>query len=183
MTSRGFHGTDEAVSEGEKVATMSKGTPYAEATTVSVVNSRAELEAMLKRYGATHTAIFNEPGRTMIAFRMAERNVRITLPLPDKSAREFTHATFGARGEQKRNPEAQQTAWEKACRQKWRSLVLAVKAKLVSVADGIETFEEAFMAHVVMPDGRTVAETITPNIALAYEQGGHVPLLPSPRLQ
>ena len=160
---------------------MSKGKPYAEQTTVSVASSRAELEAMLERYGATHTAIFNEPGRAMIAFRMAERNVRITLPLPDKGA--FTHATFGARGEQKRTPEAQQAAWEKACRQKWRSLVLAVKAKLVSVADGIETFEEAFMAHVVLPDGRTVAETITPNIALAYQQGGCVPLLPSPRLQ
>jgi hypothetical protein len=61
--------------------------------------------------------------------------------------------------------------------------VLAVKAKLISVADGIETFEEAFMAHVVMPDGRTVAETITPNIALANKQGGAVPLLPAPGLQ
>ena len=87
---------------------MAKRQVYAEQTTVSVANSRAELEAMLERHGATHTAIFNEPGRAMIAFRMAERNVRITLPLPDKSAREFTHATFGARGEQKRNPEAQQ---------------------------------------------------------------------------
>jgi hypothetical protein len=144
---------------------------------VSSANSRAELETLLERYGATHTAVFCEPGQAMIAFRMAGRNVRVTLPLPDKAAREFTHTE--ARGN-KREPEAQHRAWEQACRQKWRSLVLAVKAKLVSVADGIETFEEAFMAHVVMPDGRTVAETVAPNIALAYKQNSAIPLLPSP---
>lgn len=152
--------------------------PYAEGTTVSVANSRAELEAMLERYGATYTAIFNEPGRATIAFRMAERNVRITLPLPDKSQFRRTSTRMV-----ERSPQSQQTAWEQACKEKWRSLVLAIKAKLVSVANGIETFEESFMAHVVMPDGRTVGETITPNIALAYQQGGSVPLLPSPRLQ
>jgi hypothetical protein len=51
--------------------------------------------------------------------------------------------------------------------------VLAVKAKLISVADGIETFEEAFMAHVVMPDGRTVAETITPAKGAGRSEAGH----------
>jgi hypothetical protein len=58
------------------------------------------------------------------------------------------------------------------------ALLLAVKAKLVAVDDGIETFEEAFMAHVVMPDGRSVGDHIKPRIASAYREHQMVPLLP-----
>jgi hypothetical protein len=39
-------------------------------------------------------------------------------------------------------------------------LLLANKAKLSSVEDGIETFEDAFLAHIVMPDGTTVSQHV-----------------------
>jgi hypothetical protein len=58
---------------------------FAEGTSVTVRKSRDELEALLDRYGATHTAFLNEPGRALIAFRMADRNVRLSLALPDRA--------------------------------------------------------------------------------------------------
>ena len=65
---------------------------------------------------------------------------------------------------------------EQEVRRLWRSLVLTIKAKLECVESGIETFEHAFMANIVLPDGRTVAEHVAPGIAEAYRTG-KVPLM------
>ncbi len=72
-------------------------------------------------------------------------------------------------------------AWEQACRSRWRALFLCIKAKLESIESGIETFEDAFLAHIQMPDGHTVAEHVRPRIAAAYETGTMQPLLPAPK--
>jgi hypothetical protein len=61
---------------------------------------------------------------------------------------------------------------------RWRALALAVKAKLEVVESGIATFEEEFMAHIVMPDGRTVGEHVAPRIEEAYTSGQPLALLP-----
>lgn len=153
---------------------------YAQDTTVSVAKTRAELEDLLSRHGATSTAVFQSTDNAAIAFEMHGRRILFRLRLPDANAREFTHATYGARGEQKRTADDARKAHEKACRRLWRALLLAVKAKLVSVDDGVESFEEAFMAHVVMPDGRTVAEHTAPRIQQAYDTGEVPKLLPAP---
>jgi hypothetical protein len=71
-------------------------------------------------------------------------------------------------------------AWEQACRSRWRALFLCIKAKLESIESGIETFEDAFLAHIQMPDGKTVAEHVKPNIAIAYQTNPMQPLLPAP---
>jgi hypothetical protein len=44
----------------------------------------------------------------------------------------------------------------------------------------IETFEEAFLAHVVLPDGKTVGEHALPAVAAIYKGGQLTPLLPKP---
>jgi hypothetical protein len=36
---------------------------FADATTVSVEKSRAEVEGLIVRYGATHTTLMSAPGR------------------------------------------------------------------------------------------------------------------------
>ena len=43
----------------------------------------------------------------------------------------------------------------KYARARWRALGLCIKAKLESIASGIETLDEAFLAHVVLDDGHT----------------------------
>lgn len=65
---------------------------------------------------------------------------------------------------------------------RWRTLLLCLKAKLESVESGIETFEDAFLAQIVMPDGGTVAEHVRPRIAEAYAANTMQPLLPPPLL-
>jgi hypothetical protein len=79
-----------------------------------------------------------------------------------------------------RLPEGATDRDERTRREKWRALLLSIKAKLVSVESGIETFEEAFMAHVVMPDGSTVSEHVKPRIETAYKEQKMLPLLPGP---
>ncbi len=133
--------------------------PYASSTKVPVDQTRSEIERTLKRYGAAKFAYFTDHDRAIIMFEAHERRIRFELPLPA--------------GETDKEQQVR--------RQKWRALLLCIKAKLESVESKIETFEEAFLAHVVMQDGRTVAEHAIPRIALAYESGEVQPLLPAPK--
>lgn len=151
-------------------------TRFAEATTVSVEKSRAEIETLITRYGATSSAFMNGPGKAIIAFEAKNRRVMFTLPLPDKLERRFLYDGRGHRVA----PQKQLERWEQGCRQRWRALALVIKAKLEAVESGITTFEDEFMAHIVMPDGQTVGTHLRPRIAAAYESGNMVPLLPGP---
>lgn len=154
---------------------------YAYGTDVSIASSRAELEHLLRTYKATATAFFNATNQAAVAFEMSGRRILFKLPLPLPGDKAFTHAKVNRSRTMKRLSEGQTHArWEKACQRKWRSLVLAIKAKLVSVDDGVESFEEAFMAHVVMPDGQTVGEHTKERIAQAYNEQKMIPLLPGP---
>jgi len=56
-------------------------------------------------------------------------------------------------------------------RRRWRALVLVVKGKLEAVESEIVTFEEEFLAHLVLPNGQTVGSEVRPMVAQAYETG------------
>jgi hypothetical protein len=133
---------------------------YAEGTTVPAENSRAEIEKILVRFGADQFGYGTKDGAAVIVFRAQSRHVRFMLPLPTAKDRFNT-------------PDQR----EKEVRRRWRSLVMCIKAKLESVATGIETFEESFMAHVVLPNGMTIAEHAKPLIEQAYTDGKMPPLL------
>jgi len=149
-------------------------TRYAQGTSVSIEKSRAEIEAILKRYGASHFGYMSNPGKATIAFRVKDRNIRFDLPFPDR--KDFAMPPKNYR---LRTPQQIDEFHEQACKERWRALVLCIKAKLEAVASAIETFEEAFLAHIVLPDGDTVYEKTQANIALAYK-GSNVPMLPAP---
>jgi hypothetical protein len=150
---------------------------YAASTNVAVEKTEAEIKAVIRRYGATSFASFESTEAAMIAFEMHGRRIIFKLPLPRKDAEEFL-LTPSTR--KPRSPDAHLAAWEQACRSRWRALFLCIKAKLESVEAGIETFEDAFLAHIQMPDGRLVSEHVRPRIAHAYETGSMQPLLPGP---
>ncbi|WP_292231017.1 hypothetical protein [Brevundimonas sp.] len=141
---------------------------YAAETTVSQDRSRNEIEATLKRYGATSFMYATEEQAAMIGFRISNRLVKFVLPMPDPKAREFTHTP--AKGQVRSQAEATK-AWEQAGRQRWRALALVIKAKLEAVAAGITTIEDEFLAHTVLPDGSTVGQFMQPQLAIAYERG------------
>ena len=64
---------------------------YAATTSVTSEKSRAEIERTLSKYGATSFAYGWEETRSVIGFRIENRQVRFVLPLPDRHSREFTH--------------------------------------------------------------------------------------------
>jgi hypothetical protein len=149
---------------------------YAADTSVSSDASRAEIERVLRRYGATSFAYGWEAKRAILGFVLSGRQIRFTPPLPDPAERRFTHTP--GRG-QVRTPEAAQREWEQAVRQSWRALALVIKAKLEAVAAGIVSAEDEFLAFTVLPGGRTVGEEIGPGMTRALA-GQPVPsLLPA----
>lgn len=152
---------------------------YARDTSVSVEKSRAEIETTVRRYGATaFSSGWNVDGMARVEFMASDRRVRFTLTLPAQTDRRFRMSPGG----RKRLNEAESNrAWEQACRSKWRSLLLAIKAKLEAVASGISVFEDEFLAFVVDPmTDKTVGEQLRPAIAARYEGRPALLGLPAP---
>ena len=148
---------------------------YAEKTSVSVSKTKADIEDMIQRAGAGQFVSGFKENMAVIGFSMADRQIRFTLPLPDKSENQFWYTP------ERRNKRTEQqayTAWEQACRSKWRSLYLIIKAKLEAVESGISTIEREFFYDIVLPDGRTAGEYMAPQIQAAYETGNMPPMLP-----
>lgn len=145
---------------------------YAQTTKVPVDRSRAEIETILERYGSDGFAYASMKGRAMIEFMAHNRRIKFIVDLPDAGAQEFTLTPTG----KARAATAAREAYETAVRQRWRSLTLLVKAKLEAVESGIESFEDEFMPHTVLPSGRTVAEEMQPQIERAYTSGTVAPL-------
>lgn len=150
-------------------------TRYAEGTEVSSDRSRAEIERTLARYGADQFFYGWQEGAATIGFRMHDRRVQFILPLPDRNSDEFrlTPSRKWSRSDAERD-----RAYEQAVKQKWRALALVVKAKLEAVESGITTFEEEFLAHIVLPNGERVGTWMIPQVAKAYQLGAMPPLLP-----
>ena len=146
---------------------------YAKNTSVSVEKSRAEIESCLARYGASAFAYATNNNKAMIQFQSNGKRIMFILELPDRADRIYTHG-YGGRGRKLGEQEAY-GKWEQACRQKWRCLALAIKAKLEAVESKIASFEDEFMAHIVMPDGKTVSHHMRPVIEHAYETGKFKP--------
>lgn len=150
-------------------------TRYAADTSVSAEKSRAEIERNLQRWGATQFMYGWDSDRAFVGFRMNNRQLRFVLQMPDRTAKEFWFTP--SRGTKRTEAQAY-AEWEQACRQRWRALNLVIKAKLEAVESGISTFDDEFLAQIMLPNGRTVGEQIHGDIALAYETNEMPALLP-----
>ncbi len=136
------------------------GNRYAEGTTVGPERTRLDLEKLLRRFGADQfVAGWDEAtGQHAVAFRMANRQIRLDLPMPDPDDPEFRLTPTG----KVRATSTARDAYHQEVRRRWRSLLLVTKAKLTAVADGISTLEREFLADMVVEDGRTVEQVIRP---------------------
>ena len=106
-----------------------------------------------------------------MAFSVSGRRVQIMLVMPsiDDYARTARNS--------KRTAAAQRSALEQACRQRWRALLLIIRAKLEAVESGITTLESKFLPNIVLPDGGTVGQWLAPQIDDAYGTGRMPPIL------
>jgi hypothetical protein len=136
---------------------------YAETTSVPIDRSQMEIRKILAKHGATGFAYGEKGDYSVVMFEMASRQFKFILPMPKRYSTGATQASI--------------KTYEQLCRSRWRALVLAIKAKLECVASGITTLEQEFMAHIVLPNGSTVGQSILPQIARSYQDGKMPPLL------
>lgn len=145
---------------------------YAVTTDVSVERSRAEIEKLISRAGASKFMVGADQQCAAVAFVLRGKTVRFTLPLPDRNAKEFTHTRRNQHSAlYPRRPEEAFKAWEQGCRSRWRALCLCIKAKLEAIEAGITTFEAEFLAHFVLPNGQTFGEHAIPLLEEEVKQG------------
>lgn len=137
---------------------------YAANTSVPIEKSQAEVKKILQRYGANAFMFAESQQAAMIAFELKGRRIKFNVPMPQPVPQ----------------PKATQVArnkYEQLCRSRWRALCLAIKAKLECVESGITTLEQEFLAHIVLPDGRSFGDIYIPQIQEAYDTKTMPPLL------
>jgi len=121
---------------------------YAAKTTVPAQRTRSEIESTIRRYGADQFVFGQSTDEAVLQFRLTRPHplvVRFRLSLAKTDAQ--------------------------AQRQRWRALLLVIKAKLEAIETGIETVEHAFLAEIVLPDGKTMAESVVPQIRQLLADG------------
>lgn len=124
---------------------------YAEGTEVPISRSHDQIKAELRRVGAEEIGVMEATNQAWLVFRIREVRYRIT-----------TGEIQVARG---RKPEAE-------ARRQWRAILLLVKAKVVSIVEGISTVEREFLSDAIMPDGSVLSDHAPKLIENAYREGG-----------
>ena len=93
---------------------------YASKTTVSSDRSKAEIEGILRRYGADQFMQGWEASLGVVGFRINGFQVRMLLPLPNpEDFRHYERKSGYSTRQVERAPEAAQKAYEQAERQAW----------------------------------------------------------------
>lgn len=135
---------------------------YAQNTDVPVERSRAEIDRLLSKNGATTTSIFvdnDEKAVAAVAFTMKGARFRLELPLP--TPEDLAKAKSTRRG----------VTLDQLRRERWRAMVLLLKSKLEIVRLGITTVEREFLADMVLPNGGTVHEQLAHAIRAGLGSG------------
>jgi hypothetical protein len=144
---------------------------FAEGTDVPVERSRAELETLLAKHGATSIGMLRDNDGVLIVFEMKGRRVKLAIANPKPEDHKFSPA------KQRRSPEQVQAAMGNEMKRRWRAMLLICKAKLELIASGGSAFEVEFMAHTMLPNGQTVGDVMLPRIAKSYVDGAMPPLM------
>jgi hypothetical protein len=141
---------------------------YAANTSVDTGRSKAEIERTLERFGATQSLFGrdDETGVHLVSFKRGQRGYRFYLPMP-----RIEDFLLTPSGKWERTEKQQREAWEQEHRRRWRSLANYIKAMLDAIDSGIIDFDTAMLPHLMLPGGRTMAETMRPQIDRALETG------------
>lgn len=133
---------------------------YAATTSVSADASRLDIERLLKGHGITEFAVFSSTQGQIILFQRGSISYKLMMPAVDPDDRELTHDRRG----KKRAQGTVETMMAQEHRRRWRALFLVLKAKMVAVQDEIVTFESEFLSYAVTNNGKTIGETLVPQL-------------------
>jgi tRNA nucleotidyltransferase/poly(A) polymerase len=145
---------------------------FASETTVPVEKTKSEIEKILRNYGAHAFLSGYQNDIAFVQFIASTKHVKFTIKLPTTDDFKFD----------KRNhirPEShRESSRDQEHRRRWRALLLVLKAKLEAVQSGISSFEEEFLAHIVLPNGTTVGQWMLPQVEETYRTGQMPNFLP-----
>ena len=148
-----------------------------ETTTVPVERSQGEIRKLLIRAQVAQLAFGedrDEGGQrwASVAFRHGVYAVKIRVPLKVVDERAVSAKYMRARS--KSRDEIRDLLYEQEEKRIWRVMAWNLKARMVAVEEEVETFEQAFLPHLLNPQtGRTIYEQLA--------EDGHVEL-PAPLL-
>jgi hypothetical protein len=116
---------------------------FAEGTRVTVKQTIADIESLLFRYGADRIEHMVDGGNdcAIFQFELDGQEISFEFPLPEDPF----------------DPNA-----GKERRRIYRAVLRAIHGKLESVASGIESPAQAFMAQLITEDGETFFEKVKP---------------------
>lgn len=145
-------------------------------TRVPTSKSQEELRALLRKFGAERFTMGEgtDPATGLswagIEFVHADVLVRLRATLRQASPAAIKEHARATRTKELTPAQFEAREGDRV----WRVLVWTVKARLVAVEEGLESFEQAFLAHLVDPSsGRTLFDVVKPALESgALELGG-----------
>lgn len=137
-----------------------------DSTTVPVDRSQGQIRKLLNEAGASRLAFSEERDEdgqrwAMVAFVIGVHGVRLRVPLKPVDDREVHKKARRART--RTFEQIRDDLYVQEERRIWRVLAWNLKARMVAVEEQVETFEEAFLAHLLDPRTNTTV----------YEQLAH----------
>lgn len=148
-----------------------------EKTEVTVSRSQEQIRTVLRRSGADRITfgevLTGEHKSAGVEFVHLGLKVRVLCPLKEPPARTVTEKANRSRS--KTRDDVLDEMLEQEAKRVWRVLHWGIKARMESVAEELETFEQAFLPHIVDPrTGQTLWTMMQPTIeagALQVESG------------
>lgn len=132
-------------------------------TEVPVARSQESIQKILRRHGARKFAFGQDDDGhiiyALIRFEHEGMGVRMRVPL-----KEPDHVVLREKSERARTKTYEDLVLsfeEQEARRIWRVIFYILKSRMESVEEGVETFFEAWTAHVINPStGRTIYEEL-----------------------
>lgn len=135
-----------------------------EGTTVAVEKSQSEVRRLLAEHGAQRFAFGEETddgGVRWAVVTFQARALMVRIRVPHKPLDEAEVRRKYQRARSKTIDQIRFEAHEQEARRIWRVIAWGLKARMVAVEEGVETFEQAFLAHLLDPrTGQTIYEQL-----------------------
>jgi hypothetical protein len=135
-----------------------------ETTTVAVEKSQGEIRGLLAKHKAQRFAFGEESGddgRQWAAVTFSHGGFTVRMRVPHKALDRRKVSDKANRATRRTFSDVEAEMAEQEAKRIWRVMAWNLKARLVAVEEELETFEEAFLAHLIDPStGETIYEQL-----------------------
>lgn len=133
-------------------------------TVVTVEKSQGEIRKLLSVFGAREFGFgeaIDDAGIVWSAVTFIHGDLRVRLRVPHKRLNSRDLDAKVRRSRTKLRVDLQYELAEQEARRIWRVMSHNLKARMVAVEENVESFAEAFLAHIVDPEtGATIYEQL-----------------------